>query len=213
MEQHQKKQKKCVYIMVKRMLDVLFSSLLLFFLALPMLLIWLAIRISSYGEGIFKQVRIGKNGKCFVCYKFRTMYKSAPSNTPSSNFASVERYVTPIGRLLRRTSIDELPQLYNVLKGDMSLVGPRPLISEEIEVHRLRHELGVYSIRPGLTGLSQINGRDSLTDCRKAELDRAYLEAFGFIQDVKIIGKTFIGVISGEGIAKGKQKSDKSDKT
>ncbi len=207
MEQHGENQKKRVYSTVKRALDVFFSSLLLFFLALPMLLIWFAVRISSRGEGIFKQARIGKNGKSFVCYKFRTMYKSAPSNTPSSDFASVEKYVTPIGRILRRTSLDELPQLINVLKGDMSLVGPRPLISEETEVHRLRQEAGVYSIRPGLTGLSQINGRDSITDERKAELDRAYLEAFGFIQDVKIIGKTVTGVISGDGIAKGKQKS------
>ena len=199
-------QKKHVYATVKRVLDVFFSSLLLFFLALPMLLIWFSVRISSRGEGIFKQARIGKNGKSFVCYKFRTMYKDAPSNTPSSDFASVEKYVTPIGRILRRTSLDELPQLYNVLKGDMSLVGPRPLIFEETEMHRMRKEAGVYSIRPGLTGLSQINGRDSITDERKAELDRAYLEAFGFIQDVKIIGKTVTGVISGDGIAKGKQK-------
>ncbi len=206
MEQLGENKKKRVYAVLKRALDVLFSALLLFFLAIPMLLIWFSIRVSSRGEGIFKQARIGKNGKSFICYKFRTMYKSAPSNTPSSNFASVEKYVTPVGRLLRRTSLDELPQLYNVLKGDMSLVGPRPLIAEETEVHLLRRKYGVYSIRPGLTGLSQISGRDSLTDRRKAELDRAYLEAFGFIQDVKIIGKTVTGVISGDGIAKGKQK-------
>ncbi len=198
--------KRCGYATLKRALDVLLSASLLFFLAAPMLLIWLAIRISSRGEGIFKQARIGKNGKSFVCYKFRTMYKCAPSNTPSSDFSSVEKYVTPIGRILRRTSLDELPQLYNVLKGDMSLVGPRPLIFEETDMHRMRTEYGVYSIRPGITGLSQINGRDSISDARKAELDRAYLEAFGFIQDVKIIGKTVTEVISGDGIAKGKSK-------
>lgn len=206
MEPRRENQEKHVYATVKRVLDVFFSLLLLFFLALPMLLIWFSVRISSRGEGIFKQARIGKNGKSFVCYKFRTMYKDAPSNTPSSDFASVEKYVTPIGRILRRTSLDELPQLFNVLKGDMSLVGPRPLISEETEVHRLRRESGVYSIRPGITGLSQINGRDYISNKRKAELDRAYLEAFGFIQDVKIIGKTVTGVISGDGIARGKQK-------
>ena len=206
MEPRRENQEKHVYATVKRVLDVFFSFLLLFFLALPMLLIWFSVRISSRGEGIFKQARIGKNGKSFVCYKFRTMYKDAPSNTPSSDFASVEKYVTPIGRILRRTSLDELPQLFNVLKGDMSLVGPRPLISEETEVHRLRRESGVYSIRPGITGLSQINGRDYISNKRKAELDRAYLEAFGFIQDVKIIGKTVTGVISGDGIARGKQK-------
>lgn len=196
------------YAIFKRALDVLLSALLLFFLSFPMLLIWLAIRISSRGEGVFKQRRIGKHGKSFVCYKFRTMYKSAPSNTPSSDFARVEGYVTPVGRFLRRTSLDELPQLYNVLKGDMSLVGPRPLIAEETEVHRLRRLYGVYSLRPGLTGLSQISGRDSLSGRRKAELDRAYLEAFGFIQDVKIIGKTVTGVISGDGIARGKRKDN-----
>ena len=206
MEPRRENQEKHVYATVKRVLDVFFSFLLLFFLALPMLLIWFSVRISSRGVGIFKQARIGKNGKSFVCYKFRTMYKDAPSNTPSSDFASVEKYVTPIGRILRRTSLDELPQLYNVMKGDMSLVGPRPLIFEETEMHRMRKEAGIYSIRPGLTGLSQINGRDSISDERKAELDRAYLEAFGFIQDVKIIGKTVTGVISGDGIAKGNQK-------
>lgn len=208
MEHLENNKKRRGYAILKRALDVLLSASLLFFLAAPMLLIWLAIRISSRGEGIFRQRRIGKHGKSFICYKFRTMYKSAPSNTPSSDFARVEGYVTPVGRFLRRTSLDELPQLYNVLKGDMSLVGPRPLIAEETEVHRLRRRYGVYSLRPGLTGLSQISGRDSLSSRRKAELDRAYLEAFGFIQDVKIIGKTVTGVISGDGIARGKRKDN-----
>jgi O-antigen biosynthesis protein WbqP len=192
------------YRIIKRSLDVLFSVLLLLFLAFPMAVIWAAVRIDSRGGGIFRQVRIGRGGIPFVCYKFRTMYLSAPDCCPSAKLCNAERYITPVGRFLRRTSLDELPQLFNVLKGDMSLVGPRPLIAQETEVHRRRMERGVYDLRPGITGLSQVMGRDRLTDDIKAELDARYLEEFGFIQDVRIIGRTVGKVITGEGIAKNK---------
>ncbi|MBQ9112063.1 MAG: sugar transferase [Clostridia bacterium] len=188
------------YGAVKRLLDIFFSFTLLALLFLPMALIWLVAGLDSKGSGIFRQTRIGRDGKPFVCYKFRTMYVSAPPCCPSSKLTDADRYITPTGRFLRRSSLDELPQLFNVLKGDMSLVGPRPLIAEETAVHELRMKSGVYRLRPGLTGLSQVRGRDRVTDERKAELDAMYLEEFGLMQDIRIIGETVGKVIRGEGV-------------
>ncbi len=194
------KQKKRIYRVVKRILDVLLSVILLFFLWLPMLLVCVAVRLDSPGKAIFRQIRVGKNGKLFVCYKFRTMYESAPPCRPSSQFADVEKYITPVGRFLRRASLDELPQLFNVLKGDMSIVGPRPLILSESHVHEGRRARGVYSLRPGITGLSQVSGRDRVSDEQKIKLDAEYLDAFGFIEDLRIVGRTFGKVITGDGM-------------
>jgi O-antigen biosynthesis protein WbqP len=190
------------YSLIKRGLDVFFSAVLLLLLAFPMLLIWIAIRIDSPGAGFFRQERVGRDSKSFVCYKFRTMYINTPSNCPSSQLTDSQRYITRVGRLLRRTSLDELPQLFNVLKGNMSLVGPRPLIAQEHEVHDGRLRGGVYTLRPGITGLSQINGRDALSDEQKVLLDCEYLDRFGFFQDLKIVGLTLKKVVTGEGIIK-----------
>lgn len=188
------------YLFLKRLLDVFFSFLLLFFLALPMIAIAILIIVGSRGGAIFKQIRVGKNGKTFACYKFRTMYSHAPNNVPSASFKDAHLYVTPIGRFLRRTSLDELPQLFNVLKGDMSLIGPRPLICEEETVHNIRREHGVYSIRPGITGLAQVSGRDMLSDREKAELDVVYANSIGLSFDIGIFFKTLKKVVSGEGM-------------
>ena len=194
------KNKRRGYFFWKHLLDVLFSFLLLFFLALPMLFIACAVLFTSRGGAIFRQKRVGRNAKTFVCYKFRTMYSYAPNNRPTSDFSDAALYVTPVGRFLRRTSLDELPQLFNVLKGDMSLIGPRPLIAEEEAVHRLRMEKGVYDIRPGITGLAQISGRDLISDSEKAELDAKYVESIGFASDFGILFKTLRRVAGGDGI-------------
>lgn len=194
------------YAAVKRGLDVICSAAALGVVCVPMLFIWLAIRIESKGGGIFRQLRVGRGGKTFVCYKFRTMHVSAPHDCPSSQLEGAEQYVTRVGAFLRRTSLDELPQLLNVLKGDMSLVGPRPLILSERVMHKGRTERGVYSLRPGITGLAQINGRNRLSDEKKLGLDTQYLAEIGFIEDVRIIGKTFFGVISGDGVKIGTDK-------
>ena len=187
-----------IYFFVKRALDIILSCALLLFLLLPMLVIWLAVALSSSGGGFFLQERVGRGGKRFVCCKFRTMYKSAPvcSARQMSELSDASSYITPIGRFLRSTSLDELPQLWNVLKGDMSLVGPRPLIADEVEVHAAREQMGVYRIRPGITGLAQVQGRNSISDARKVELDAKYLDEFGFLQDARILALTAIGVIS-----------------
>lgn len=191
-----------IYAVVKRVLDIFFSVTLIALLAFFLFLIWLAVRLDSPGKGIFGQIRVGRDGRLFTCYKFRTMYRSAPPCRPSAQFDNVDEYITPVGRFLRRTSLDELPQLFNVLKGDMSLVGPRPLILEESEVHTGRRESGAYGLRPGITGLSQVRGRNNLTNAQKVELDAEYLWNFGFLQDVRIIGMTVLKVITGDGISK-----------
>lgn len=175
----------CRYI--KRALDILFSALLLFFLSLPMALIALAVALDSKGGVIFRQIRRGRDGREFVCYKFRTMYRSAPSNCPASRLENAGSYVTRAGKFLRRSSLDELPQLFNVLKGDMSLVGPRPLISEECDMHEGRMRNGVYSIRPGITGLAQISGRNALCDDEKLREDGRYLLSLSPRLDAKIL--------------------------
>ena len=197
-----KSKKRRSYTLLKRGLDIVLSVGLLAALGIPMLLIWVAVRLDSRGAGIFRQVRIGRNGRPFVCYKFRTMYEYAPHSCPSSKLSEAQEYVTPIGRILRRTSLDELPQLFNVLKGDMSLVGPRPLIIEEGDIHLQRRAMGVYELRPGITGLSQVSGRNAISDELKARLDRRYLEEFGLMQDVRILSRTVGRVISGDGVDK-----------
>lgn len=189
------------YAVWKRGMDIGFSAILLFFLCLPMLCVALLIRLTSAGPVIFRQVRVGRNGKHFVCYKFRTMLPSAPSDRPTASFVDAERFITPVGRFLRRSSLDELPQLWNVLRGDMSLVGPRPLIPNEKEIHELRKRCGVYRLRPGLTGLAQISGRDDLNDREKARLDSRYAHRLGFAEDMGIVLQTLGRICTGEGMA------------
>jgi O-antigen biosynthesis protein WbqP len=136
------------------------------------------------------------------------MYKDAPAERASSDFTDVSRYVTPVGAFLRRSSLDELPQLFNVLKGDMSIVGPRPLICEEKEIHNLRKSAGIYALRPGLTGLAQINGRNLLCDSEKIENDKRYLDNVGMRLDAKIVFMTFGCVFLGVGVTS-RNKSEK----
>ena len=199
----------CIYCKyVKRFLDIFFSVILMIFLSPLMLIISLAIVLETRGGAIFKQNRMGKNGKIFVCYKFRTMKRDAPHSIPAKELADPDKYVTAIGKLLRRSSLDELPQLFNVLKGDMSIVGPRPLICEEKEIHNLRKSAGIYALRPGLTGLAQINGRNLLCDSEKIENDKRYLDNVGMRLDAKIVFMTFGCVFLGIGVTS-RNKSEK----
>ncbi len=179
------------------MLDIIFSVLLLLLLSLPMAVIAIAVILTSDGGALFFQKRVGRNGRVFTCLKFRTMYKDAPREMPKSEFADAERYITPVGRFLRHSSLDELPQLFNVLIGDMSLVGPRPLIMGEGEIHELRRNGGVYKMRPGITGLAQINGRDRLSDTEKARLDIIYTKNANFSEDARILYRTLKQISTG----------------
>ena len=168
-----------------------------------MTVIAVCIRLDSNGEIIFKQKRCGRDGKEFICYKFRTMYQSAPKNIPASSFVDYKRHVTRVGRFLRRSSLDELPQIFNVLRGDMSLVGPRPLIFEEAQMHEKRMREGVYKLRPGITGMAQVSGRNLLDDEEKLENDRYYLDNLRLWLDLKICAYTLVKIFSKEGALHG----------
>ena len=188
----------CRYI--KRILDILFSAVLIVFLMPIMVIIGAAVRIESNGGAIFKQKRVGQNKKEFICLKFRTMRIDTPQNIPASKLSDPQKYITRVGKFLRRSSLDELPQLFNVLKGDMSLVGPRPLIFEETEMHERRENEGIYALRPGLTGLAQIKGRNLLLDNEKLENDKFYLENLRIRLDARILFLTVGCVFAGKGI-------------
>lgn len=189
-----------VYASVKRILDVLLSAVLLLLLAFPMMLIAVCIRCDSEGPAIFRQTRVGRELRPFTVYKFRTMTTTAPecSSLELSRIGR-ERYLTKVGRLLRRTGIDELPQLWNVLRGEMSLVGPRPVIPKEAYLTELRASLGVSDLRPGITGLAQIKGRDDRTAGEKAMLDAIYARTLSLTNDLKILYKTVFAVFLGTG--------------
>ena len=169
------------YFYVKRFFDIIFSSVLLLLMCLPMLMIYVGVILYDGFPGIFKQERIGLNGKRFICYKFRTMRIDAPKNLSTEEFYNADNFITPIGAFLRRTSLDELPQLFNVFLGEMSIVGPRPLIPHEKSVHDKRMVFSVYSVRPGITGLAQICGRDDLPSEKKVECDAIYVENLSLI--------------------------------
>ncbi len=198
---------KNIYRFVKRGLDVLCSLVGIILMLLPMLVIALAIRLHSPGSALFRQRRIGLNGKVFTILKFRTMYQTAPHETSTEDLVDAGKHITRFGAFLRKTSIDELPQLFNVLRGDMSFIGPRPLIVSEKEVHRLRMQSGVYCIRPGITGWAQINGRDCIDAETKVYLDTEYLHNYSFTMDLKIALNTLFVVSSGDGYSEGR-KSD-----
>lgn len=199
-------ERKGGYRTVKRMLDLLSAFLLLVLLSLPLVFIACAVALDSRGGVFFRQVRVGRGGVPFVCIKFRTMYVTAPHDCPACALPEAEKQITRVGRFLRRTSLDELPQLWNVIKGDMSLVGPRPLIPAEGTIHRMREANGVYICRPGLSGLAQISGRNELLDWEKVACDRYYAEHMSFRLDVKILWYTVLRVIEGDGICAEKNK-------
>ena len=167
--------KKLVYQFVKRLLDIVFAVILLILLFPILLVLGLLIKITSEGPVIFRQLRVGKDNKTFYIYKFRTMRKDAPIVATKK---IQNQYITKMGKFLRSTSLDELPQLFNVIKGDMSFVGYRPLIPQEDKVHDYRNDLDVYRIKPGITGWAQINGRNLVYDDDKAKFDHYSSESF-----------------------------------
>ena len=192
-----------MYTRFKRLLDIALSLFWLVALSPLFVLIALIIRIDSDGPAIFRQVRCGRNGRLFVIYKFRTMMTAAPANIATAQLEHPQRYMTPVGRFLRQTSLDELPQLWNVLKGDMSFVGPRPVIPSETCLLRLRQLLGADTVRPGITGLAQIRGRDNLPPRIKARYDAEYAFNCSFLLDCYIFFSTLRCVLRREGIHEG----------
>ncbi len=174
---------------VKRAFDFIISFFSLIILSPLFIVISLLILALDGHPVFFKQDRVGKDGKIFKVYKFRTM-RNGTGDFATAELNDAEEKITKTGRFLRSTSIDELPQLFNILNGTMSLVGPRPLIPAEEEIHRLRKKYNVYSVTPGMTGWAQVNGRDNISIEKKALLDKEYVEKQSMLFDIKIIFMT-----------------------
>lgn len=189
-----------IYIKIKRVIDIV-VSLFAILLLLPLYaIISILVKIDSPGPIIFKQNRSGINKKVFTVYKFRTMRTETPKYCATRNLENRNYYVTNIGHFLRKTSLDEIPQLFNILKGDMSFIGPRPVVVTETDLIEKREEYGVNDILPGLTGYAQVNGRDKLDAEKKAELDAYYKEHINLLFDMSILFKTIFVVLKREGI-------------
>lgn len=185
---------------MKRMFDFVSAAILLLIFSPAFLGIALAVRLTSPGPVLFRSCRIGQGNKHFQMYKIRTMRTDAPQ-VATHLMRDPSAFLTPIGGFLRQTSLDELPQLLNVLKGDMSLVGPRPALFNQDDLASLRSAAGVDSLKPGITGWAQINGRDELPIPVKVEYDAFYLNAQSFAFDLKILWLTVIKVFRKEGVS------------
>lgn len=189
---------------IKRIFDAFFGVLLLICLSPLMLVLAIWIKLDSKGPVLFKQERVGRNGKRFTIYKFRSMSDDAPHQMATSEFDTALSYITRSGQLMRKTSLDELPQLVNVVKGEMSFIGPRPLIPKEEKVLRLRHANGAESLAPGITGLAQVRGRDEVTDTQKANYDGEYAGNVTLRGDFSILVETVLAVLARHGVHDGK---------
>lgn len=186
---------------VKRLLDLFLGVLILFATLIPMVLLALLIRFTTGDAPFFTQIRFGKNGVPFKLYKFRSMSAKAPILS-NQDFNNLESYLTPIGRFIRNTSIDELPQLINIIKGEMSFIGPRPLAETDKNVVEMREKLGADSVLPGITGYAQVNGRNNISDQEKAEFDFEYSQLLSFSMDMRIVIQTLFKVLKQEDVYK-----------
>ena len=185
---------------MKRIIDLLLSAAILVPLAVPILLIAIAVRLSSKGPALYWSDRVGKNNKIFKMPKFRSMLTGTPA-VATHLLDNPDTYLAPIGGFLRRSSLDELPQLFSVLKGNMSFVGPRPALFNQDDLVALRTEKGVDKILPGITGWAQVNGRDELSIPDKVALDVEYLHRQSFLFDMKILWMTFLRVMKRDGVS------------
>lgn len=187
----------------KRLIDIVLSSIGLVILSPVLLGIALLIKLESTGPVLFRQKRIGIHKKHFGIYKFRTMRVEAPKDTPTHMLNDPDRYITKLGRFLRKTSLDELPQILNILKGEMALVGPRPALWNQDDLVAERDRYGANDVLPGLTGWAQINGRDELEIPVKAKLDGEYVKRMSFMFDLKCVLGTFVSITRQEGVLEG----------
>ena len=192
-----------VYRTVKRVLDFLVSLAAMAILFLPMLILALVIKLDDRGPVFFTQKRIGRDQKPFMMLKFRTMRADTPHDIPTHQLADPQQYITRVGRFLRKTSLDELPQLLNILAGQMSVVGPRPALWNQFDLIAEREQYGVHQVQPGLTGWAQINGRDELPIDVKARFDGEYVEKMGFLFDCKCFFGTIFSVLKSDGVVEG----------
>ena len=192
-----------MYPYIKRGADVILSLLALICLSPVYLIVALAVKLSSPGPVLFRQKRVGRGGRLFTIYKFRTMRTDTPRDTATHLLRDPSRYITRVGAFLRRSSLDELPQFFNVLKGDMSIVGPRPALYNQDDLIAARREAGVDAVRPGITGLAQISGRDELPIPVKVRYDREYVENLSLKMDARCFFGTIVSVLRAEGVREG----------
>ncbi|WP_297712623.1 sugar transferase [Clostridium sp.] len=197
---------------MKRLFDFFMSLIAIIILSPAILIVALAVKFTSPGHILFKQRRIGKDNVEFEIYKFRTMRIDTP-NVPTHLLENPQQWITPIGKFLRKTSLDELPQLFNILKGEMSIVGPRPALYNQLDLKEMRTEVGVHKLLPGLTGWAQINGRDEIPLKLKVKLDEEYLDRKSFFFDIKIIFMTVVSVLKSDGVQEGKAENNNENAT
>ena len=199
-----------MYQLIKRGIDIILSLIALLLLFPLILLLALLIKLDSRGPIFFGQKRVGKNKKTFIMYKFRTMSIDTPHDMPTHLLENPEQYITRMGKFLRRSSLDELPQLIHIFTGKMSIIGPRPALWNQDDLIELRDLYGANMIRPGLTGWAQINGRDELSLEKKAEFDGDYVKQMSFLFDLKIFLGTIVRVVQGDGVHEGGTEKIKS---
>ena len=192
-----------MYKYVKRSLDILLSLVGMLVLFPFILVLVVAIKLDSQGPVLFKQTRIGIHKKTFQILKFRTMRIDTPKDTPTHLLENPEQWITKVGKFLRKTSLDELPQIWNIFVGDMSIIGPRPALWNQYDLIEERDRYGVNDILPGLTGWAQIHGRDELPIAKKAELDGYYVQHLSFGLDVRCFFGTIKSVVKSEGVVEG----------
>ena len=193
---------KC-YLPIKRLIDLVLSVCGLIVLSTLLIAIVIAIKLDSKGPVIFKQKRVGKNKTYFNIWKFRTMRTDAPKDMPTHLLSSPDAYITKIGKFLRQTSLDELPQILQIVVGKMSIIGPRPALWNQYDLIEERDKYGANDITPGLTGWAQVNGRDELEIPVKAKLDGEYVEKMGFMMDCKCFIMTIFSVARHDGVVEG----------
>ena len=192
-----------MYKFFKRTLDIVLSFLGMIALSPFFLLLVLAIKLDSKGPVLFKQKRVGLHKKHFYILKFRTMRIDTPKDTPTHLLENPEQWITKVGKFLRKTSMDELPQIWNIFVGDMSIIGPRPALWNQYDLIEERDRYGANDVLPGLTGWAQIHGRDELPIAKKAELDGYYVQHLSFGLDVRCFFGTIKSVVKSEGVVEG----------
>ena len=194
-----------MYQYIKRFIDIVLSLGAIVFLSPVLIVLAVLIKLDSKGPVLFKQKRVAKGKEHFQILKFRTMYADVPKDVPTHLLADPESKITKIGRFLRKSSLDELPQIWNILVGEMSIIGPRPALWNQFDLIAERDKYGANDVRPGLTGLAQVMGRDELPIEVKAKYDGDYAQNVTFANDVKIFFKTITSVLGAKGVKEGKQ--------
>ena len=197
---------------LKRLIDIVLSGLALMALAVPLLILALIVKLDSKGPVLFWQKRVGLHKETFMMPKFRSMYTETPSDMPTHLLNDPSRWITPVGRVYRKLSIDELPQIWSIFTGKMSIIGPRPALWNQFDLIEERDKYGANDVRPGLTGWAQINGRDELEIPVKAKLDGEYVEKMSFLFDCKCFFGTILSVLRHDGVVEGGTGTMKKEK-